>query len=140
MTFIKFVIHTTQKETLFEIDNEVSTEKPVDYFLISFEKVLDLVEQYQKFLLSLKLGSLNEFPFEFISDYLEKRLKERLAYFLEQDPKLPQDTEFVCQILLGVFRQIALWWLKNEEKISKKEAKAKMKQFLLLIFPSQALE
>lgn len=135
--FIKFVIHTIQKETLQDIDSTADTKQPLDYLLTCFKKVIELLEKYQQVLLHFKIDSLDEFPFEIIDDYLEMQLEKKLTYFLEQNPQLPQDPDFTCQILLGMYRQIALWWIKNKETTTKEEVTAKMKQFLLLLFPAK---
>ena len=72
-----------------------------------------------------------------MDNYLDSQIKKRVAYFIKQDPRLPQDAEFTCQMLIGLFRQGGIWWLKNKGTTSKKEAMELMKKFLLLIFPGQ---
>lgn len=69
--FVKFVIHTIQKDTFQAIETDTDTETLLDYFLTCFEKVLQLIESYQKILLHFKIRSIDEFRFEIANNYLE---------------------------------------------------------------------
>lgn len=135
--FFKFAVYSIQKDTLLEVDTEADISQPVDYFLTCFTKVLGLLEEYQKVLFHFKFNSIDQFPLNIVDNYLDSQIKKRVTYFIKQDPRLPQDAEFTCQMLIGLFRQGALWWLKSKRNTSKKEALELMKKFLLLIFPGQ---
>ena len=134
--FVKYVIYKTQQDLLQEIDTNADIENPFDFLLTCFEKILDTMEQYQKVLVHLQLDIENNFSFEMIDDHIQPEIKKRLIFFGEQDAILSHDIDFTCQIILGIFRQISLWWIKQRDVISKTEARNKMAQVLHLLFPT----
>ncbi|APS40939.1 Transcriptional regulator, TetR family [Weissella jogaejeotgali] len=134
--FVKYVIYTTQQELLQEIDTSTDIENPFDFLLTCFEKILDTMEQYQKALVHLQLDIENNFSFEMIDARVQPEIEKRIMAFGEQDAILSHDIDFTCQIILGMFRQISLWWFKQKDEMSKKEARNKMAQVLHLLFPT----
>lgn len=134
--FIKFVAYQMQQKLLTEVDTNADIENPFDFFLTCFEKVLDLVEKYHNALFHLNLDITNDFSFDTINNYLQPQLKQRIMSFEEQGAILSKDVDFTCQVILGIFRQTSLWWIKQKDFLSKKEARNKMAQVLHLLFPT----
>ena len=117
--FVKYVIYKTQHDLLQEIDTDTDIENPFDFLLTCFEKMLDMIEKYQQALF-----------------HLQPETEKRIMAFGEQDAVLSHDIDFTCQVILGIFRQISLWWVKQRDVISKTEARNKMAQVLHLLFPT----
>ena len=134
--FVKYVIYKTQQDLLQEIDTNADIENPFDFLLTCFEKILDTMEQYQKALVHLQLDIENNFSFEMIDDHIQPEIEKRLIAFGKKEAILSQDIDFTCQVILGIFRQISLWWVKQRDVISKTEARNKMAQVLHLLFPT----
>ena len=111
--FVKYVIYKTQQDLLQEIDTSTDIENPFDFLLTCFEKMLDTMEQYQKALVHLQLDIENNFSFEMIDAHVQPEIEKRIMAFGEQDAVLSHDIDFTCQVILGMFRQISLWWLNK---------------------------
>ena len=134
--FVKYVIYKTQHDLLQEIDTDTDIENPFDFLLTCFEKMLDMIEKYQQALFHLQPEIENDFSFEMIDTHVQPEIEKRLIAFGKKEAILSQDIDFTCQVILCIFRQISLWWVKQRDVISKTEARNKMAQVLHLLFPT----
>lgn len=136
--FFKFAIHTLQKKQILRVDEVAYDKNPLDYFLTWFQVMVKAVNEYQKVLLSLHIDSPILFLSDFLGNYMEEQIAKRWQHFVDEGKLTADNMDFNIQIMLGMFKQIGLWWLKNQEKISQKEVVEKMAQVLSVFFSKRA--
>ena len=132
--FIQFVFISVQEDTLSEVALETKTDDPLEYFMLCFDKVMEMLERYQEILTHAAPDLLGQSSFELIDTYLTKEVKKRVTDFLPQNPDLPTNTDFLTNALLGTFRQVAMWWFQHRDTQTKAETRANMRRLLQQLF------
>ncbi len=120
--FFHFTVQSLQEHYLAKVEEKTDDAHPVRYFTTLFQTMIDAIDEYQKVLLPLKIDATSFFIFETVDDKLHQQLEKRLRHFYDMGYQLPTNIDFSLQVLLGTFKQAAFWWLKNQERISKKRS------------------
>ncbi|WP_313469114.1 TetR/AcrR family transcriptional regulator [Carnobacterium sp.] len=133
-TFFTFAIQTLQSKYLLKAEQQTDTTHPVDFFINFFTTILNALEEYQKIFLTLQVDLVSVFSLESTDKLLDKQFQEYLQHFIIKEELHLTDPEFDVQILLGMFRQVGGWWLKNQDRVSKEETIKKMTKILERFF------
>ncbi|GMG66891.1 TetR/AcrR family transcriptional regulator [Tetragenococcus halophilus] len=135
--FFNFTAQSLQEHYIAKVEEKTDDTHPVRYFITLFQTMLDAIDEYQKVLLPLKIDGTSFSIFETVDDKLKQQLEKRLRHFYDMGYQLPTNVDFSLQVLLGAFKQVAFWWLKNQETLSKKEVIDEMNKTLRWFFDMQ---